>query len=111
MSFIKLNIKTRVRFAARLPSAFMFYKTSFYDIFSNLHIKYMFFLNKINFANLGNFVTVGDTFISKLIFKFESKLNIIVIFVKLQLKMSYPEIRQLAENTTVNLLPAMCVTN
>jgi hypothetical protein len=28
-----------------------------------------FFTNKINFANLGNFVTVGDTFISKLIFK------------------------------------------
>jgi hypothetical protein len=36
----------------------------FYAIFSNLHIKYMFFTNKINFRNLGNFVTVDDTFIS-----------------------------------------------
>jgi hypothetical protein len=31
--------------------------------------QYMFFTNKINFGNLGNYVTVGDTFISKLIFK------------------------------------------
>jgi hypothetical protein len=30
-------------------------------IFSNLHIKWVFFTNKIN---LGNFVTLGDTFIS-----------------------------------------------
>jgi hypothetical protein len=44
---------------------------------------------KINFGTLGNFVTVGDTFISKLIFKvhtynfkFESRLNIIGIFRK-----------------------------
>jgi hypothetical protein len=36
---------------------------------SKLRIKYMYFTNKINFGNLGNFVTVGDTFISKLIFK------------------------------------------
>jgi hypothetical protein len=35
----------------------------------------MFFTNKINFGNLGNFVTVGDTFISWLIFK------VIVIFI------------------------------
>jgi hypothetical protein len=28
-----------------------------------------FFTNKINFGNLGNFVTVGDTFISWLTFK------------------------------------------
>jgi hypothetical protein len=48
-----------------MTSAFKFYKTSFYDILSNLHIKYMFSTNKIDFANLGNFVTVGDTFISK----------------------------------------------
>jgi hypothetical protein len=29
----------------------------------------------------------------------------------LQLQMNYPEMRQIAENTKVNLLPAMCVTN
>jgi hypothetical protein len=53
-----------------MTSAFMFYKMSFFNaIFSNLHIKYMFFTNKINFGNLGNFVTVGDTFISWLTFK------------------------------------------
>jgi hypothetical protein len=46
-----------------MTSALKFYKTSFYAIFSNLHIKYMFFTNKINFGNLWNFVTVGDTFI------------------------------------------------
>jgi hypothetical protein len=50
------------------------------------------FTNKINFGNLGNCVTVGDTF-------------------KILLKMNYPEIRQIAENTTVNLLLSMCVTN
>jgi hypothetical protein len=68
MSFIKLNIKTRVRFAAQLPHAgvpvlLSFIKRVFYAIFPNLHIKCIFF-NKINFGNLGNFVTVGDTFIS-----------------------------------------------
>jgi hypothetical protein len=31
--------------------------------------------------------------------------------VKLQLKMNYPEIQQISENTRVNLLPTMCVTN
>jgi hypothetical protein len=50
----------------------------FYVIFSNLHIKYIFFRNKINFGNLGNFVTVGDTFISNL------NLNIIDIFRKIR---------------------------
>jgi hypothetical protein len=34
-----------------------------------LFLIHVFFTNKINFGNLGNFVTVGDTFISKLIFK------------------------------------------
>jgi hypothetical protein len=34
-----------------------------------ISIKYMFFTNKINFGDLGNIVTVGDTFISKLIYK------------------------------------------
>jgi hypothetical protein len=68
MSFIKLNIKTRVRFAAQLPHAgvpvlLSFIKRVFYAIFPNLHIKCI-FLNKINFGNLGNFLTVGDTFIS-----------------------------------------------
>jgi hypothetical protein len=52
-----------------MTSALMFYKRIFYAIFSNLHIKYMFFINKINFGNLGNFVIVGDIFISWLIFK------------------------------------------
>jgi hypothetical protein len=32
-----------------------------------------FFTNKINFGNLGNFVTVGGTFISWLTFKENSK--------------------------------------
>jgi hypothetical protein len=54
-----------------------------------------FFTNKINFGNLGNFVTVGCDF---------SQVN-------LQLKMNYSEMRQIAENTRVNLLSAMCVTN
>jgi hypothetical protein len=44
-------------------------KRFFYAIFFNLHVKYMFFTNKINFVNLGNFVTGGDFFISKMIFK------------------------------------------
>jgi hypothetical protein len=47
-----------------MTSALCFIKRNFYAIFSNLHIKYMFFTNKIDFGNLGNFVTVGDTFIS-----------------------------------------------
>jgi hypothetical protein len=38
-------------------------KPVFYAIFSNLHIEFMFLTSKINFGNLGNFVTVGDTFI------------------------------------------------
>jgi hypothetical protein len=29
-----------------------------------IHIKYTFFTNRINFGNLENFLTVGDTFIS-----------------------------------------------
>jgi hypothetical protein len=71
--FYKTYIKTRVRFTARLPQAgvpvndecsYVLSNEFFYAIFSNLHIKYMFFTNKINFRNLGNFVTVGDTFIS-----------------------------------------------
>jgi hypothetical protein len=82
MSFIKLNIKTRVRFAAG-----SFIERVFYAIFSNLHIKDMFFTNKINFGNLGNFVTVGDT-------------NCHFSQVKLQLKVNCPEIWQITENTT-----------
>jgi hypothetical protein len=50
-----------------------FIKRVFYAIFSNLHIKYMFFTDKINFGNLGNFVIVGCDFSQ----------------VKLQLKMNY----------------------
>jgi predicted transport protein len=55
----------------------------------------MFLTNKINFGNLRNFVTVGCDFSQ----------------VKLQLKMNYPEMRQIAENTRVNLLSAMYVIN
>jgi hypothetical protein len=50
-----------------MTSVFKFYKTSF------LPITYMFFKNRINFGNLGNFMTVGDTFNSKLIFKIKNK--------------------------------------
>jgi predicted transport protein len=57
--------------------------------------RYMVFTNKINFGNLRNFVTVGCDFSQ----------------VKLQLKMNYPEMRQIAENTRVNLLSAMYVIN
>jgi hypothetical protein len=32
-------------------------------------------IEKINFGNLGNFVAVGDTFISKLIFEVKFKLE------------------------------------
>jgi hypothetical protein len=69
MSFIKLNIKTRVRFAAQLPHAgvpvlLSFIKRVFFMLFFLICILNAFFLNKINFGNLGNFVTVGDTFIS-----------------------------------------------
>jgi hypothetical protein len=63
MSFIKLNIKTQVRYTARVPQARLPLNDEWswvlYDILSNLHIKYIFFTNKINFDNLGNFVTVG----------------------------------------------------
>jgi hypothetical protein len=43
-----------------MTSALNFYKTSFLGHF---------FICILNFRNLGNFVTVGDTFISKLTFK------------------------------------------
>jgi hypothetical protein len=48
-----------------------FYKTGFLCYFFLICIlnMYMFFTNKINFGDLGNIVTVGNTFISKLIFK------------------------------------------
>jgi hypothetical protein len=62
-----------------MTSALKFYKTSFfYAIFSNLYIKYFFFTKKINFGTLGNFVTVGDTFISKLIFKVHTYIYVIL---------------------------------
>jgi hypothetical protein len=53
-----------------MMSALMFYKTSFFMLFFLICILNTCFLtNKINFGNLGNFVTVGDTFISWLTLK------------------------------------------
>jgi hypothetical protein len=72
---------------AGVPASFI--ERVFYAIFSNLHIKDMFFTNKINFGNLGNFVTVGDT-------------NCHFSQVKLQLKVNCPEIWQITENTLVS---------
>jgi hypothetical protein len=40
-----------------------------FQFFESIIEKYMFFTNKINFGNLWNFVTVGNTLTSKLIFK------------------------------------------
>jgi hypothetical protein len=57
----------------------------------------MVFTNKINFGNLRNFVTVGCDFSQ--------------VKLQLQLKMNYPEMGQIAENTRVNLLSAMYVIN
>jgi hypothetical protein len=50
-----------------------FIKRVFNAIFSNLHIKIMFFTNKISFGNLGNFVIVSDTFILRLTLKVKSQ--------------------------------------
>jgi hypothetical protein len=53
-----------------MTSALAFYKTNFLCYFFLICIlNTCFFTNKINFGNLGNFVTVGDTFISWLTIK------------------------------------------
>jgi hypothetical protein len=60
MSFIKLNIKTRVRFAARLPQAGVsvneectrLIKRVFLLFFSNLHTKYSLCQNQITIEKI-----------------------------------------------------------
>jgi hypothetical protein len=76
MSFITLNIKTRIGFAARLPQAGRsVYKMTSAHKFSKMGFFLICILNtyflqiKSILVNFVNFVTVSDTFISKLTFK------------------------------------------
>jgi hypothetical protein len=45
-----------------MTSALNFYKTSIFIFFLLFTYQIHVFTNKINFGNLGNFVTVGDTY-------------------------------------------------